>query len=301
MRFARRALRMVLLAALFSATTATWAPPAEASFHMNKVREVYTGGADPNSQYVELQMYAHGQHQIGGHILKLYDASGSVTDCPIPRGVPIVSDQSHILFSTAEADAEFPAATPDFLIPPLLSRSGGAVCFENIDCVSWGSFAGTTASPSSPPFPGGIPSGMSIDRDISAGDPSTLEDTDDTNSSQDDFDAEAPSPEPNELSGPSDMNCGIVPPPLSVQDLKTKVKGGKVTVTGRLDPPGAGPVVKVSLLAKGSPFKKVDFAVDGLDAQTRFKVSLDVPDDAKRCKTLVKYRGDVIAQKTFGC
>jgi hypothetical protein len=188
--------------------------------------------------------------------------------------------------------------TPEFIIPASLSRTSGAVCIAS-DCVSWGSFDDFIPDDSKPNFPGGIPSGQSIDRDISAGNPSTLEETDDTNSSQADFDAGAPSPEPSHPSGPTELDCGPEAP--TVQDLTTKVRRGKVTVTGRLDRRTTSPVVKIKLFAKGSPFKKVDGAVDGLDEDDRFKARLDVPDDAKRCKVTVKHGGDVVAEEKFKC
>ncbi len=44
------------------------APPALATFHEMMIREVYPGsGASPNSEYVELQMWAPGQNFVGGH------------------------------------------------------------------------------------------------------------------------------------------------------------------------------------------------------------------------------------------
>jgi hypothetical protein len=74
------------------------------------------------------------------------------------------------------------------------------VCFENVDCVSWGSFPGGAAATDQDggpgtPYGGGIPIGESIDRKLGAN--NTLEAADDTNNSANDFEAEAASPNPN--------------------------------------------------------------------------------------------------------
>lgn len=165
-------------------------PNAEAVFHLIKVREVHAGSlVEANADFVELQMYSAGQNQVFGHKLTLYGANGTATECVIPNNVPNASNQATILFATSQAQAAFGPA--DFTIPPLLAGNAGAACFENIDCVSWGSFSGATASPAGTPEPGGIPVGQSLDRrtDISGG-PGTLEATDDTNDSANDFEAE---------------------------------------------------------------------------------------------------------------
>ena len=51
-----------------------------------------------------------------------------------------------------------------------LPAAGGAVCFGTIDCVSWGSFSGTT-TPTSPgrPSPVAITGGMALRRTITGG------------------------------------------------------------------------------------------------------------------------------------
>jgi hypothetical protein len=300
MRVARRAVLIPLLAALFSATT--WAPPAGAAFHLIKVKEVFPGNSSsPNAHFIELQMYAAGQTQVGGHPVTVYDSTGALVGTfTFGSSVPNGADQATILVATTEAQTYY-GVTADLIMTPVIAPSGGAVCFDNIDCVSWGTFSGSTPSPSGTPWAGPIPSSLSIQRKISGGtNPNALDAGDDTDDSNTDFDHAPPTPEANPLPGGGGGGGGGGPG-HTVQDLKTKVRGGMAIISGRLDPPDPLDHVKVSLLAKGSPFKKVGFKGDGLDAQSRFKVRIDVPDDVQRCKTLVKYRGDIIGTKRFGC
>ena len=50
---------------------------ASASFHLDKIREVYPGTmAAPNSQYVELQMPVAGENLLHFGQMAYYDASG---------------------------------------------------------------------------------------------------------------------------------------------------------------------------------------------------------------------------------
>ncbi len=193
-----RARSVLVVISLVGLGLGTATPSAEAQFHFMKVREVYAGSLlEANSEFVELQMYSALQTQVGGHKLHLYDQSGSSRACTIPTNVANGANQETILFATTQAQAQF-SIQADFTIPAFLSPGGGAVCFENVDCASWGSFSGTTTSPAGTPEPGGIPNGESIDRrtDIS-GAPGTLENEDDTNDSANDFEAEGPTPNPN--------------------------------------------------------------------------------------------------------
>jgi hypothetical protein len=183
---------------------------AGAVFHLMKVREVHAGSLlDANADFIELQMYQFGQTQVSGHKLTVYGATGAATECVIPQHVANGNNQATILFATTQAQSAYGLA--DFTIPPLLSGGGGAVCFENIDCVSWGSFSGTTTSPAGTPEPGGIPAGQSLDRrtDISGG-AGTLEAQDDTDNSSNDFEPENESATANGIVNLGSANCGPV-------------------------------------------------------------------------------------------
>ena len=200
---------MLVVLCLVGLSVGLNSPNAGAAFHVMKVREVYAGSStQTNADFVELQMYhpTAPQNQVGGHKLRLYNAAGAMRECTIPQHVANGANQETILFATTEAQSAFGVA--DFTIPAFLSGSAGAVCFEGIDCVSWGSFPGgasdTDGGPGTP-FPGGIPVGQSIDRKV--GTNNTLEAADDTNNSANDFEAEAPTPNPNGATNLGTTTC----------------------------------------------------------------------------------------------
>ncbi len=121
--------------------------------------------------------------------------------------VPAGANQSTILLATPAAEAEFGVVADAPLAAGQLSPSGGAVCWEALDCVSWGSFSGSLPSPAgSPAAPAGIPDGMALRRTISPGCATELEPTDDHDNSAADFSAVFPSPRPNSAA-PSEHAC----------------------------------------------------------------------------------------------
>jgi hypothetical protein len=193
------------------ATLALLAPTASATFHLMQIREVYPGSVtSPGSEYVELQMYAAGQNHVGGHVLRTYDATGGLVQSnAFLSDVASGANQSTIVMATPEAEAQFGIAADGALSPSgQLNPAGGAVCWESLDCVSWGSFSGSLPSPAgSPATPGGIPDGMALRRTIAPGCPALLEPTDDRDSSTVDFSAVFPAPRPNSVA-PSEHACG---------------------------------------------------------------------------------------------
>lgn len=84
---------------------------ALASNHLVKIREVYAGSAAaPGSEYVELQMYAPGQNLFNyGTAVKLYDASGTLTETFTPTGSnpPNSQSQRRVLLASSGAQAQF--------------------------------------------------------------------------------------------------------------------------------------------------------------------------------------------------
>lgn len=185
------------------------AVPARAAFHLMKIREVFPGTtADPSAQYVELQMFATGQNLVGGHRVRLFDAAGTeVAAHAFTGSLPNGSNQTSILVATAQAQALF-GVTPDLVMMPAIAVAGGAVCFDSIDCVTWGSYLPTVAPdgtrrPLNPTE--GLIASSSATRDISAGNPDLLENADDTNASADDWDFLAPTPRNNA------GNSGVLP------------------------------------------------------------------------------------------
>jgi hypothetical protein len=202
--------RLITAAALALAGLATVAPAASATFHLMQIREVYPGSvASPGAEYVELQMWAPDQNHVGGHVLRTYDAAGAVTGsdsflADVPRG----ADQSTMVLATPEAEAAFGFLADASLAPSgRLDPSGGAVCWESIDCVSWGSFSGSLPSPAgAPPAASGIPDGMALRRTIAPGCATLLEPGDDRDNSAVDFAPVFPAPRPNSVV-PTERPC----------------------------------------------------------------------------------------------
>jgi hypothetical protein len=202
---------LVAAAGTAIAALALQAAPALATFHLIQIREVYPGSAaGPGSEYVELQMWEADQNHVGGHVLRTYDASGAVTGsasflADVPRG----ATQSTMVLATPEAEAQFGFAADASIAPSgRLDPAGGAVCWESLDCVSWGAFSGALPSSAGPPAAsGGIPDGMALRRLISPGCATLLEPADDRGNSALDFAAVFPAPRPNSAA-PSERACG---------------------------------------------------------------------------------------------
>lgn len=304
MPIGRSTIRIALAVSLLAGMLLATQRPASADFHLMEVNEVFAGSPpQAGADFVELRMKAPGQNIVGGHKLHLYtapDIYGLVTrhECTIPANVTAnTATNAPILFATAEAQAMWPA---DFTIPPLLGGEGGAVCFENIDCVSWGSFTGATTSPAGTPEPGGIPSGQSLGRTGP-----------DTNDSAADFMATSPSPEANgggnlggaacQASAPGPGGGGPGQGQYEVKGLTAKVRGSRATIKGRIDPPVPGEKVALTLFANGSPLRKIARKSATLDAQGEFSKRFAVPADATRCKVSVQFQGQKVGQKKFRC
>lgn len=192
--------RLLASAAAACAALLAIAPaPATAVFHLVSVREVYPGSAaSPAAEYVELQAYAAGQNLLGGHSISLLGPGGAkVGSAEFGSDPPAGGNQVTFLLATAAAEAQFGVAA-DAGMPAALDPAGGAVCWEAFDCVSWGSFHGSPASPTGTPVdPAGIPDGMSLRRRIAPGCPTLLEAADDSDDSASDFADVFPAPRPN--------------------------------------------------------------------------------------------------------
>jgi len=184
---------------------------ASASFHLDKIREVYPGTtADPDSQYVVLQMPVTNENFLSTHQMVYYSASGAQIGTSSPGNVASKS-QGTILFATT---TPILGVSRDFSInfQPMkrLSPGGGAVCWAGVDCVSWGTFNNTSGTPL--PSPTGssapaIPNGQALRRKISRGCPSLLEVTDDTNNSSADFALASPPKPRNTATPPTERPC----------------------------------------------------------------------------------------------
>ena len=182
-----------------------------------RISEVYAGhgaGASQTSEFVELQMDGAGQNTVQSlHVLGYNGSGGQILNYLLPSNVANSESQRSVLIASSDAAAEFGQASDEGpLAPQVLGNSGGAVCIETIDCVSWGSFPEATAlpSPAGPPE-AVIPDGSSISRSMAAGCPTLLELADDTDNSLNDFSATSPTPR-NNAAAPAGTPC---PPPAT--------------------------------------------------------------------------------------
>src|SRR5262245_17929046 len=71
--------RRVISAALAVLGLVLLAPPALASFHLDKVTEVMPGTADAGSEYVELGMPVAAENFLNGHKLTVYGSASQPT------------------------------------------------------------------------------------------------------------------------------------------------------------------------------------------------------------------------------
>ncbi|MFO0584484.1 MAG: DUF4215 domain-containing protein [Anaeromyxobacter sp.] len=182
------------------------APPAAATFHLTQIVEVFPGSAaNPQAQYVVIRAYAAGQNLVGGHSVTVYGADGaSLGSFAFPGIVANGADQMRILVATPQAVTLFGLPAADLAMTPVLQAAGGKVCFETIDCVAWGSYAGADPSVGTPfnspaaPAAGtaarGLVPGRALVRRLDAGTPGVLDFQDDTNDSAHDFALGAPAP-----------------------------------------------------------------------------------------------------------
>ncbi len=194
-------MKRLLLVALLALS-----PLAHANFHLMKVVEVFPGTpASPNAQFVVLQMYSGGQNALGGHKVTVFDSAGNLLangTFTFSGTVGTGADQSKILVATAQAATFFNVTADLVMANPVIPLTGGKVCFDAIpiDCVAWGGFSGPSngtvgavvpvLNPTSAPIvaSGGLVSGKSATRRLNvSGGPGTLEASDDTNSSANDF------------------------------------------------------------------------------------------------------------------
>jgi hypothetical protein len=217
--------------ALALAISALSAQAAFATFHETFIREVYAGSdAIPESNYVELQMWAPGQNFVGGHTISVYGPTGAeVASATFPTEVANGANQATIVAATPEAESQFNIkADVGLQLKPAakIDRAGGAACWESLDCVSWGSFSATALSPTgSPASPGGIPSGMALRRSIARSCPTLLEASDDRDNSAGDFEPVFPNPRPNSVP-PTEKACasqeGGAPPQTTLKRRPAK-------------------------------------------------------------------------------
>jgi hypothetical protein len=219
---------------------------ASATFHLMKIREVATNPAGPDSSYVELQMYAFGQNFVGGHKITAYTSTGTLlgtsTFPPSPGGDVANGDNQRTVLVGDTATPGSPDYVDSVLADFLSTASaGGAVCWENIDCVSWGAFTGAASLPSPPGTPAAaIPDGSALVRSIAPNCPTLLENADDTNNSIADFSIAPPAPRNNSVT-PTENACtgGNGPDTSITKGPKKKTKKKKAKFEFSSTTPGA--------------------------------------------------------------
>lgn len=227
---------------------------ALATFHLIYISEVHPGSlAQPQSSFVELQMFEDEENLVGNHSVTLYNSTGGTIGAfifPADLPDPSVSQQT-ILVGDDGVEAAF-GVKPDLIDSAFnVPAAGGAACWEGLDCVSWGNFSGST-SPSSgvPVDASGIPDGSSIERLISQGAcGNRLDEKDNSDDSEADFVDAAPSPQ-SYATVPTPPDC-TVPAPVPV-----------VTIDGKP--------------ANVTSSTSADFTFHGTPAATGFECRLDL-------------------------
>jgi hypothetical protein len=276
------------------------AAPAQASFHLISVREVFAGTSTaPTAEFIVLQMYEPGQNLTNGQQLRIYNSTGGVVSTNGFNNVPSGDNQRTILAATPDAVTAFGVSYDVFLNNVnFITADGGAACWSAFDCVSWGSFSNPGALPSPPGTPaatGGIPVNTSLTRTISRGCPTLLEATDDTNDSAADFGLVA-SPAPrNNAMVPTETACipdtqgpGQTLTAKKVQDVDKAAVNELLSEAGAVTLKGKVTVPKVSRLARSQTLRltaravKTKKATKSLAANTPTKIKVKLSQGAKK-------------------
>jgi hypothetical protein len=268
------------------------AVPAQATYHLNKIREISGSTAGTNSAYIELQMYAPGENLVSGHAITLWDADGLVLGMPIPiqtlplsgPNPPNGENQRTILIG----DTGVPGRDFTLDLTPYIETGGGggnnliaagAACYEGIpaDCFSWGAFTGASNLPDkAQPYGQPMPTTFALRRKITAGCATLLEASDDTNDNQADFAPVQRAPRPN-ATPPSEQSCGGPGNPSGSPNTKIKKRpknrSHDTSPTFRFKSTEAGSTFKCKLDRKKFHKCKSPKTYHGLDAgRHRFKV-----------------------------
>lgn len=221
--------RILLAGALAAGLAIGAVPAAQGAFHLMKIRSVFRAPA-PTGAFVELQMFADGQNFVGGHQLKVCNSTGLLCSAfTIPGNVANGQSQRMILLGDTAAPG-----SPDFTLAglgtSLTSNAGaGALCFDTVDCVSWGTFTGEAnlASPAGTPIAGGLSGTMVSVRKITAGCTTALDEPDDTNVSNADFGFAVGYPMRNNSAAPTETLCPTQQPVTKKKKCKKKKRKGK--------------------------------------------------------------------------
>jgi hypothetical protein len=201
------------------------ASSASATYHEIKIRAVFEGVA-AHTAFVELQMYADGQNQTLNRHITVWDHTGlQVHSSPAFPNVAQGQNQRTILVGDNAA-----AGSPDVVDATLRSAlvadgMGGAVCYDVLDCVAWGTWAPSDLaklpSPAGTPI-AGLATNFAYARNIVANCPTALDAADDTDNSAADFFATGGFPVRNNSVTPTEVVCPPTPTPTSTGTTPTK-------------------------------------------------------------------------------
>ena len=154
---------LVLILGLLAASSAS----AEVSHAGVGIREIYPGSvAQPDSEYVELQLWADQENPRAGDTVRTYNVAGALTNTDAFTSTSTVSaSEGTLLLATPAAIAQF-GVSADLPMTPGLDPAGGAVCWGAFDCVTWGTRIGALLP--GPIYAKGpaIPDGMAIRRNL---------------------------------------------------------------------------------------------------------------------------------------
>ena len=217
----RRLARTAAVLGVTGAAMLASAGSAGATFHDIQIRSIFRGPVD-GTGFVELQMFSDGQNFVGGHTLRLYSPNGTTnTPFTIPINVANGGSQRMILIRDAATlqPADFTFAGFGATLQGL--AGGGALCWDTVDCVSWGTFSGPGLLPSltGTPINGGLSTNQVHVRDITRGCTTALDIGDDTNNSATDFGFAVGYQTRTNASTPTEVIC---PPPATTQTPKKK-------------------------------------------------------------------------------
>ena len=184
--------------------------PAHAAFHLMNIVEVFPGTVkDPDAQYVVLQMWDAGQNFVDGHTITFYDRNGlNPVSFPFADNVPNGANQAKILIANAAAESLFGITADLDITGTPIRAEGGKICFETWDCVAWGNYVGSATGVGAPfARPVGLDPGRAMKRRLDVfGNPTLLEQLDDTHDSANDFAYGAPDPRNNAGQGGTIMS-----------------------------------------------------------------------------------------------
>ena len=130
---------------LSSVIFAALAVPAQASFHLWKITEVYSN-ADGSVQFVEMVDASSGENFVGGHVLQSRNPNNSArTSFNVPSNLTGETANKSLLFATA-GFAAVAGVTPDFTLPAaFMNTAGGSVDWAGVDSITFGAFPADTS------------------------------------------------------------------------------------------------------------------------------------------------------------